>query len=902
MSSAQAAAVELFSTSILSNHKIRSRHERYVSILAVKKIPYIYHDLAGDEKAKSRWRRKARDPQIPGLLVHNEWRGTFEEFEESVEFGELDLFLKVDEKRTQVEADAGLAPSLPDMNASASTPSVVSNGGLEAPITRAKSATRASSHTVAPLPRLAQPRAPSQNNLAPALPFAPSGSGSRKEHDAESFLSSLGISDLTLTEEELNEILEEGKPDEKLSFAGEIEGTGSNGSGKGQGKYPTSLGKGTSKPAPPRMYIPSADAGVKPLRLARMGDGVQSSSSSSTSPLRSLPSARFNPSQLSSKALAAEAQASISSRSFSSVRLREAVSRGDVLKDAFQATRGASDTDRKETVVGREDLDELMASLGLGDVKMSEEEADAFLLDGTIPTGLDSDGPRLGRSGSDGEKARNEAAARDVAKRAKEKGHGSASSRPSSTSSIQTPELQGQEESREDVAAVASSPVEPELKKPLEFDEKTPASDVEVLSDMKGDDASGNGSGAPLDTTPKQNETSLPPASHDSALIDASSKGGASLDSTIEREAKDGPEKGEVPPTVSDGKVTQAKVDAEASMEREEARDMEDISVELSPITGSSTTNSIGKAAESLSAPVEIEEKASAAEVAFHYTPEEPVSAAEEETKVAPTEASRAPESLDVVEKQDASKPLTTTAKTPSPQLEDSISAFADMIDFDGFADSQILSSPPAPAPPSKATPSRLIIDQGVKSPTTTAAIISPSTSRTQVRSPNGTPSRKGIDVPRSMSSTSSFHATTSTPRSQSNNDLGSPRSPGIASPIGSEGMKSPKSASKKFFSIGRRKAGMSSSSSNGKGRKGDASDSEEDYVSSPPLSALTHSNSQDRNQKTLSMILKEADAAMLEMEGEEEGKGGGRGRSDNAFDYDLDDLDENDGIEVATR
>jgi hypothetical protein len=53
-----AAAVELFSTSILSNHKIRSRHERYISILSVKKIPYIYHDLAGDEEAKSRWRRK----------------------------------------------------------------------------------------------------------------------------------------------------------------------------------------------------------------------------------------------------------------------------------------------------------------------------------------------------------------------------------------------------------------------------------------------------------------------------------------------------------------------------------------------------------------------------------------------------------------------------------------------------------------------------------------------------------------------------------------------------------------------------------------------------------------------------------------------------------------------------
>lgn len=36
-----AAVVELFSTSILSNHKVRSRHERYTSVFTVKKVSTV---------------------------------------------------------------------------------------------------------------------------------------------------------------------------------------------------------------------------------------------------------------------------------------------------------------------------------------------------------------------------------------------------------------------------------------------------------------------------------------------------------------------------------------------------------------------------------------------------------------------------------------------------------------------------------------------------------------------------------------------------------------------------------------------------------------------------------------------------------------------------------------------
>ncbi|EST08274.1 SH3-binding, glutamic acid-rich protein [Kalmanozyma brasiliensis GHG001] len=148
--------VELFSTSILSNVKVRSRHERYTSVLAIKKVPYVYHDLASDDDAKSRWRRKAKDPQLPGILVNNEWVGSFDEFEEAVEFGELELFL-------------GVAP--------------------------------AEAQTLPTAPHPAQFAVSSKDpSLYPTLPYAAEGAGRWKEPDADQFISSLNIK-----EEELND-------------------------------------------------------------------------------------------------------------------------------------------------------------------------------------------------------------------------------------------------------------------------------------------------------------------------------------------------------------------------------------------------------------------------------------------------------------------------------------------------------------------------------------------------------------------------------------------------------------------------------------------------------------------------------------------------------------------------
>ncbi|WFC99095.1 hypothetical protein MYAM1_001833 [Malassezia yamatoensis] len=90
------AEVELFTTSILGNPVTRSRHDRYVTVLSALEIPFVYHDLASDDDAKRRWRRRARDPRIPGLLVRDEWVGTFEEFEEAVELSQVREFVKVD--------------------------------------------------------------------------------------------------------------------------------------------------------------------------------------------------------------------------------------------------------------------------------------------------------------------------------------------------------------------------------------------------------------------------------------------------------------------------------------------------------------------------------------------------------------------------------------------------------------------------------------------------------------------------------------------------------------------------------------------------------------------------------------------------------------------------------------
>ncbi|PWN20739.1 hypothetical protein BCV69DRAFT_293889 [Microstroma glucosiphilum] len=392
-------AVELFTTSILSNHKVRHRHERYIAVFAAKKIDYVYHDMASDEEAKKRFRRKALDQQIPNILVHNEWRGTFEEFEESVEFGELDLFLRIDPSKVATSNVA--AEPLPPSND-------------EPPAASSSTITSTSSSSATPLQKL--PPAPS---VMPRM--APVGSGAGPKRDSASdLLASIDLAKFNLTDDDIDALLEEAEP---LKAKAAHQATTK--APKTSTLYP---GEQASAQEVKRTYFPSENAGVKPLRLPKMGNTASPSvaSTSTTAPTPSSSSsvspnsssiARFSASQNSTRALAAEASASASSRNFSARQVRAGLDSGKQLQDVLgdftaSSSRGGN--------AAASSVDALFEDLGLGDINMSEQEAEAFLLDGIVPDGLELGGSRIRRSKSKAGKAREEEAAKSVAAQARD--------------------------------------------------------------------------------------------------------------------------------------------------------------------------------------------------------------------------------------------------------------------------------------------------------------------------------------------------------------------------------------------------------------------------------------------------------------------------------------------------
>ncbi|KIY45765.1 hypothetical protein FISHEDRAFT_10136, partial [Fistulina hepatica ATCC 64428] len=90
--------IELFLTTIASQHKLRSRQEHLLRTLQVMKIPYTAYDLASDEKAKQRWRRKTPPAlqQLPGILVGGVCPGVGIH-ENAIEEKSLDVFLRRNE-------------------------------------------------------------------------------------------------------------------------------------------------------------------------------------------------------------------------------------------------------------------------------------------------------------------------------------------------------------------------------------------------------------------------------------------------------------------------------------------------------------------------------------------------------------------------------------------------------------------------------------------------------------------------------------------------------------------------------------------------------------------------------------------------------------------------------------
>ncbi|TFK36854.1 hypothetical protein BDQ12DRAFT_633155 [Crucibulum laeve] len=103
--------IALFLTTIASQPALRQRQEYILRILQVKKIPFTSYDLASDEEAKRLWKRKAPldKQQLPGILVGGRFPGTFADFEEAVEYAELDSFLRLKEPWTD-DADERAAP------------------------------------------------------------------------------------------------------------------------------------------------------------------------------------------------------------------------------------------------------------------------------------------------------------------------------------------------------------------------------------------------------------------------------------------------------------------------------------------------------------------------------------------------------------------------------------------------------------------------------------------------------------------------------------------------------------------------------------------------------------------------------------------------------------------------
>lgn len=353
---------------------------------------------------------QALDPQIPNILVHNEWRGTFEEFEEAVEFGELDLFLRIDASR--------VAAAQPDV--------VVAVKEEPTPYVEI------TPQTASKLPKL--PPAPT---AAPRMAPVGSGAGPRR-NSLDDFLDSLDMSQLNLdsmSESDVSAILEEGESAKaKQAHESAI-------------RAPKDTWRDANKPAAGssikdqpvrRTYFPTEQAGTKPLRLPKMGNGTRSAttpsmpqpltpkshdtdmSGSRLSPRspRSPTHARFSASQNSSRALAAEASASASARHVSARQFRTGLDSGKMLQEVVQDY--SADSSSSRNLFGSTDADAILEELGLANIAMTEEEAEAFLLDGVIPEGMDLGGSRLRGAKSKASKAREQEAAKAVASKARD--------------------------------------------------------------------------------------------------------------------------------------------------------------------------------------------------------------------------------------------------------------------------------------------------------------------------------------------------------------------------------------------------------------------------------------------------------------------------------------------------
>ncbi|GLB36009.1 putative SH3-binding, glutamic acid-rich protein [Lyophyllum shimeji] len=177
--------ISVFLTTIASQPALRQRQEYVLRILQVKKIPFTSYDLASDESAKRLWKRKAPldKQQLPGILVGGQFPGTFSEFEDAVEYGELDTFLRLNETWKEDE-DQPVIPAKPIGVPGAVTPLQMTPDHLKKKI-------------------LAQP--PSSPLRGKSIPV----NKREGEFDVSTELEGYGLQGVKVTEEELRNLVAE---------------------------------------------------------------------------------------------------------------------------------------------------------------------------------------------------------------------------------------------------------------------------------------------------------------------------------------------------------------------------------------------------------------------------------------------------------------------------------------------------------------------------------------------------------------------------------------------------------------------------------------------------------------------------------------------------------------------
>jgi len=178
--------IQIFLTTIASQHALRQRQEYLLRILQVKKVPFTSYDLASDEDAKKLWKRKAplSQQQLPGILVGGEFAGSFTDFEEAVEHGELDIFFRRNENYMPFADDPPPAEQQP-----------IGVPGVATPLQMVPE--RLKLHV------LATP-APSPNTAA-SIPV----NKRQGEGDVGEELSGFGLQGVKVTQDELKELVEE---------------------------------------------------------------------------------------------------------------------------------------------------------------------------------------------------------------------------------------------------------------------------------------------------------------------------------------------------------------------------------------------------------------------------------------------------------------------------------------------------------------------------------------------------------------------------------------------------------------------------------------------------------------------------------------------------------------------